>query len=104
MENRIYCACGCGKLVPVLKQRRGGICKNRRHAAVYRNKQRKLLAHKSNNRKKQDKFAGYCGQKSCLNYDDNDIQCVMCFENEWYVKKPCRVKPKRRKRNTNVEC
>lgn len=40
------------------------------------------------------KMFSYEGSSKCLNYDDNNINCVMCFENEIYMNKKCRKIPR----------
>lgn len=36
----------------------------------------------------EDRYA-YNGKAKCLNYNDDDIKCVMCFEQELYSQKTC---------------
>ena len=114
-EDDLLCACGCGLRVSNKKRKQGGIYYNIVHA----NRHKGLLSigkKKGHYKKKKiypsqqvyelkmdinDRYY-YDGKSKCLNYNDDDIKCVMCFEEELYMKKSCRVKPPR-KRRKNVE-
>lgn len=76
----IYCKCGCGKLLSADVLARGGMFVNRKHLAKYR-KGRKLGPYK---RLKQKVFEGdidySLGKKHCKKYNNDDIKCVMCLE------------------------
>ena len=115
-EDDLLCACGCGLRVSNKKRKQGGIYYNIVHAnrhkgilmtgvkrAPYKKKKKKYLSQMIDSLKMDinDRFY-YDGKSKCLNYNDDDIKCVMCFEEELYIKKSCRVKPPRKRRN-NVE-
>ena len=108
-EDDLLCKCGCGKRVSNKKRKAGGLYYNILHAnrhkgilmtgvkrAPYKKKKKKYLSQMIDSLKMDinDRFY-YDGKSKCLNYNDEDIKCVMCFENETYAKQKCRVKPKR---------
>lgn len=108
-EDDLLCACGCGLRVSNKKRKKGGIYYNIVHAN--RHKGVLSMGKKKGPYKKKKKVypsqdvyelkmdindrVYYNGKSKCFNYNDDDIKCVMCFENEEYVNKSCRCKPKK---------
>lgn len=107
-DDILLCKCGCGKPVSNKKRKQGCVYLNIQHS----NKHKGLLATgvKRKPYKKRQKYPSqdvynlkmdindryfYNGKSKCLNYNDDDIKCVMCFENDKYNKQICRIKPKR---------
>ena len=114
-EDDLLCACGCGLRVSNKKRKKGCIYYNIVHANRHKgllsigkkkghyNKKKTYLSQQVYELKMDinDRYY-YDGKSKCLNYNDDDIKCVMCFEEELYMKKSCRVKPHIKRRN-NVE-
>jgi hypothetical protein len=93
-EEMILCACGCGKKVPNNKERRGGRFYNCKHAAKWRADQRrgkKLGPYRKVRQDAGSRDVDYnLGPKYCKKYNNDDIKCVMCYEQ--YQDKECREK------------
>ena len=90
--SEVLCRCGCGKaLTPYQIRKKGKYASKacearwRRHNSVkYR-----LYARPEN------KYS-YLGEKNCLDYNDNNIECVMCYEQEKFQSKKCWRSPNKR--------
>lgn len=120
MEERILCKCGCGCKVSLRRMRAGRLFLNQKHAAKWRGEQRKGKKMKAYNFiKKPGRPAGVTGDISsrsvdyalgpryCANYNDEDIRCVMCYEQNlrydaYGEEKTCFEKPKRLNRSKRV--
>ena len=106
-EDDLLCACGCGLRVSNKKRKQGGIYYNIVHA----NRHKALLSigKKKGPYKKKKTYPSqqvyelkmdvndryfYDGKSKCLNYNDNDINCVMCFENAECKFRNCFKEPK----------
>lgn len=98
----IKCKCGCGKEL-TLQQKKWGCeyasskCANRVKGEARKGKKRgpyKGFADNHQGRKLEYASNGlsYRGKKVCLNYDDERIECVICYEQSLFRKKACRVK------------
>ncbi|MBQ2174814.1 MAG: hypothetical protein II453_07095 [Alphaproteobacteria bacterium] len=91
-EKEMKCACGCGKDLPKNKEERGGRFYNRKHAAKWRADQRrgtKLGPYRKVRQDAESRDVDYnLGPKYCKKYNNDDIKCVMCYEQ--YQDKECR--------------
>lgn len=76
------------------KIKQGNICINHFHAAIYRNKVRKGKKMLPYNREKQEVFerdVDYTlGKKYCKSYNNDNIKCVMCLEQNLKFSKTCK--------------
>lgn len=101
-NNPIYCKCGCGKELSNKKKKKGNLFFNVIHANRYHNALRK--GKKIGPYKKKTTYISriidtpkmdindrfyYNGSSKCVGYNDNNIECVMCFEENMFRKKDC---------------
>lgn len=87
--STVYCRCGCGReLTPFQIKKKGKYASKACEARWrrYNSDKYKLYA------RPNSKYS-YLGEKECLNYNDDDIKCVMCYEQELYFDKKCRREP-----------
>lgn len=89
----VLCACGCGKKLSNRAIRSKSKFINRNHYAKYREKMRaengyyKRLKPKSN--PSDRKILYELGDKFCKDYDNDNIKCVMCIENNLEKPEKC---------------
>ncbi len=92
------CACGCGKEISNQKAKKGGKFLNRKHSAAYMAKMRKGKKLGPYRKRKEissidDKHIDYThGPVFCSSYDNDNIKCVMCFENNISCPEECPLK------------
>ena len=78
----MLCACGCGKELSNQKVKRGQRFLNKKHSAKYHGQLRKGTKLGPYKNVDCDREVDYSlGTKYCKKYDNNDIKCVMCYEN-----------------------
>lgn len=104
LKKVVKCKCGCGKRLTLQQKKWGCVyasreCANRVKGAAAVGVKRgpyKVYAENTNGRKLKYERNGvsYQGKKVCLNYDDANVMCVVCYEQALYRAKGCRVKPK----------
>lgn len=98
----VYCKCGCGRKLTKRQKQVGGVyasmkCANRKQAKERTGKKRGPY------NKKKEKGAtrryiyekdgvSYRGTDVCLNFNNENITCVICYEQGLFRKKECRVK------------
>ena len=81
----VLCACGCGKEIANKKAKRGGRFFNQKHAARWRGMMRKGTHLGPYRNVSGDRSVDYSkGKEYCKDYDNEDIICVMCYENNRY--------------------
>ena len=104
----IKCKCGCGLYMSQKKLQRGEEFWSPEHKEWYETigKYVEKRTRKPSDKKKRQKIFSpeihkdfiekyevsewsYDGRKICLAYDDTNIQCVMCFENEEQQHRAC---------------
>jgi len=87
----VYCKCGCGLKLSGRKIKNGRIFYNKKHSAIYHGKLRKGTKLGPYKNIKADRDVDYSmGSMYCKKYNDDDINCVMCYEQ--YLDKECREK------------
>lgn len=88
----VLCACGCGRELSKTKLKRKQRFINRKHAAKWHGMQRKgtkLGPYKKTLQNADSREVDYSlGCKYCKKYNNNDIKCVVCYEQ--YLDKECR--------------
>ena len=102
LDEVVFCKCGCGKELTLQQKKWGGIYATRKCA-----NRMKGLKEKGIKKGKYQGFAdgaygrqlryqkngvSYQGKSVCLNYDDTNINCVICYEQGLYRAKSCRIK------------
>lgn len=89
--STVYCRCGCGReLTPYQIRKKGKYATKACEARWRRRNSDKYKLYARPNSK-----YSYLGEQECLNYNDEDIKCVMCYEQELYSNKNCRRIPKK---------
>lgn len=102
LKQVVYCKCGCGRKL-TNKQKQWGCeyasvkCANRVKGNNRRGIKRgpyKGFADNHQGRKLvyEKNGVSYKGKEICKNYDDNKIDCVICYEQGLYRAKACRRK------------
>lgn len=98
--STVFCKCGCGKPLTAYQIRKHGKYASRACQARYRrNNPDKYKLYANSNSK-----YSYVGEKKCLNYNDEDIKCVMCYEQDLYLNKDCRRNPREMRINGKQYC
>ena len=91
-KNMVYCRCGCGKQLTLYQ-----IKKHSKYASkACEARWRRYNSDKYNVNARPNSKYSYLGERECLDYNDSDIKCVMCYEQELYVNKKCRRDPRKR--------
>lgn len=79
--TEVYCKCGCGLRLSNQKVKRGSIFYNKKHSAAYHGRLRKGTKLGPYRNVKGDKDVDYSlGTRYCKNYNNDDIKCVVCYE------------------------
>ena len=102
LDDVVFCKCGCGKELTLQQKKWGCVfasnkCSNRiKGDARVGVKRGKYTHYADNNQGRKLLYEkngiSYQGKTVCLNYDDDDLQCVICYEQSLFRKKSCRVK------------
>ena len=91
-KSTVYCKCGCGKKLTPYQIRKKGKYASKACEAKWKrwhNSEKYKLYARPNSK------YSYLGEKECLNYNDSDLKCVMCYEQELFYAKECRSVPKK---------
>ena len=98
----VYCKCGCGRKLTKKQKQLGGIyasmkCANRQQAkdrtGIKRGPYDKSKSFGYTRRYTYEKDGvSYRGKDVCLDFNNYDIACVMCYEQGLFRKKECFVK------------
>ena len=78
------CRCGCGNEIPRRKLLRGALFVNRAHFMKWRSKQIELGIYSPAKPRRDSDDYGFIdyskGVEYCKDYNNDDIKCVVCFE------------------------
>lgn len=87
--SEVLCRCGCGKALTPYQIRKKGKYASKACEARWRryNSEKYKLYARPNSK------YSYLGERECTNYNDENIKCVMCYEQELYHDKKCRGIP-----------
>jgi len=84
----IYCKCGCGKRIGHQKAKKGRVFLNKKHSAIYRERNKKQKKEATDSFWKR-KINYNLGTDYCKKYNNDDIKCVVCYEQELKNTKGC---------------
>ena len=89
--TKVYCKCGCGKVMPNSKLKLGCVFYSRRHYGVYRTKiSLQGKEYKAVKKNKQERHINYSlGKGYCKKYNNENIKCVVCYEQDLKCDKGC---------------
>lgn len=89
--KEVYCKCGCGKRIGHQKAKKGRVFLNKKHSALFREMQKRQdKPSKIKKEVKRIKIDYKYGTNYCKKYNDDDIKCVMCYEQDLKSFKTCK--------------